>query len=108
MTDRQIKINLELKAIAQDFFQRETNGTSLITITKAKISRDLKQATIYITVLPDNKEEEALNFAKRARTDLRTDIKKKLRIRVIPNVDVLIDQGEKVRQEMDKQFRKIK
>lgn len=107
-TERQIKIGLTLRNIAQDFFQRESSGTSLITVTKAIISRDLKNTDIYITVLPKNKEDHALAFAKRMRTDLRTDIKNKLKIRTIPNVEIKIDEGEIARQMMDEVFRKAK
>lgn len=107
-TERQVKIGLTIRTIAQDFFQKESSGTSLITVTKADISRDLKNTTIFITVLPESKEEQALSFAKRMRPDIRTEIKKKLQIRTIPIVEVKIDQGEKARQIMDAAFKKIK
>ena len=101
-TERQIKIGLTLRNIAQTFFQKESSGT------KADISRDLKHTDIYITVLPKSKEAHALAFAKRMRTDLRTEIKKKLQIRTIPNVEIKIDEGEIARQMMDNVFRKAK
>lgn len=107
-TERQVKIGLQLRNIAQDFFQKESSGVSLITVTKANISRDLERSTIFITVLPENKEEQALSFARRMRTDLRTEIKNKLRIRKIPNVEIKIDDGEKARQIMDSLLRKNK
>lgn len=107
-TERQVKIGLQIRNIAQDFFQKESSGVSLITVTKANISRDLERSTIFITVLPENKEEQALSFAKRMRTDLRTEIKNKLRIRKIPNVEIKIDDGEKARQIMDKLLREQK
>ncbi len=105
-TERQIKIGLTLRNIAQTFFQKESSGTSLITVTKADISKDLKNTDIYITVLPKNKEAQALAFAKRMRTDLRTEIKNKLKIRTIPNVEIKIDEGELARQIMDEVLRK--
>jgi ribosome-binding factor A len=107
-SERQIKIGLAIRTIAQDFFQKESSGSSMITVTQATISKDLKQADIFITVLPENKESFALSFAKRMRSDLRTEIKKKLQIRVIPNVEVKIDEGEKVRQKMDTILRENK
>lgn len=107
-TERQVKIGLQIRNIAQDFFQKESSGVSLITVTKANISRDLERSTIFITVLPENKEEQALSFARRMRTDLRTEIKNKLRIRKIPNVEIKIDDGEKARQIMDKLLREQK
>lgn len=101
-TERQVKIGLQIRALAQDFFQKESSSISLITVTKANISRDLERSTIYITVLPESKETQALSFAKRMRTDLRTLLKNKLQIRKIPNVEIKLDEGEKARQIMDK------
>ena len=100
LTERQLKINQEIKKIAQNFFQRESSGSSLITVTDAQVSADLKNATIYITAIPESKEHAALDFAKRMRGDLRTDIKKKLPIRVIPFIEVEIDNGEHNRQKI--------
>jgi len=107
-SERQIKISLEIRSIAQNFFQKESSGTSLITVTDANISKDLKNTTIYITVMPEQKESQALSFAKRMRTDLRTELKNKLRIRTIPVVEIKIDEGEKARQTMDTILRKTK
>ena len=94
---RQIKIALELRKIAQDFFQKESSGISLMTVTKTSISRDLKTCTIYLTIFPDSKESQALAFAKRQRANLRTVIKEKLKIRTIPRVEIKLDLGEKAR-----------
>ncbi|MEA4910548.1 Ribosome-binding factor A [bioreactor metagenome] len=107
-TERQVKIGLQIRALAQDFFQKESSGVSLITVTKADISRDLERSNIYITVLPESKEAQALSFAKRMRSDLRTVLKNKLRIRKIPNVEIKLDEGEKARQIMDTLLREKK
>ncbi len=100
-SERQLKINEELKKIAQDFFQRNTSGQSMITVTSADVSKDLRQATVLITVMPLEKEKAVFDFAKRMRADLRTDIKKRLPIKVIPFVEIDIDEGEKMRQKLD-------
>jgi ribosome-binding factor A len=100
-TNRQKKIIEELKKVAQDFFQRNSSGKSMITVTNADVSKDLKNANIFITVLPESEEHSALDFAKRMRSDLRTDIKTRLPIKVIPFVEIEIDEGEKTRQRIE-------
>lgn len=100
-TQRQLKISEELKKVAQDFFQRNTNGAAMITVTSADISKDLRKANIFITVLPREKEKSATDFAKRMRTEMRTEIKKRLPIKIIPFVEINIDEGEKSRQVID-------
>ncbi len=101
MTLRQDRVSGVIMSLAAKFLQEESSGQSLITITSCDISPDLKQATIFITVLPVNSEEFALNFARRKRKELRNYIKKNTRMKVIPFVDVKIDLGEKNRQRID-------
>ena len=107
-SDRQLKVEQELLKIAQDFFQRESDRTSMITVTEANINPSFKNALIKISVFPENKRDQALIFCKRMAGDLRTDIKRRLPIRVIPHVDVEIDTGEIQRQYMDTKFKEIK
>ncbi len=107
-SQRQIQVGLELRSIAQDFFQRESSGLSLITVTRAEVSPDMRQGTIFITVLPEDKEEAAINFAKRMRSDLRHTIMKKMPVKVIPFLEVEIDYGEKNRQHIDELLHKAK
>ncbi len=86
---------------AADFFARESNYESLITVTRAEISPDLKNVTIYISVLPVEKEQNAIAFAKRVRTDFREYIKDKSALRYLPTIDFALDYGEKNRQRID-------
>ena len=83
-TLRKEKIAEQLRQYTAKFLEKESNRTSLITVTRCSVSSDLKQATIYITVLPEDKEKNALAFTKRKRSDLRTYIKKNLSLKYIP------------------------
>ena len=105
MTDRNDKVANAIKELAALFLERENNRTSLITVISATVSPDLKRATIFITVLPDSKEADALNFVKRQLKDLREFLKKNLSIKIIPFLDVAIDLGEKNRQKIDELLR---
>ena len=104
---RQKKLIQELKKVAQDFFQRQTNGKAMITVTSADYSPDMKNATVFITVMPEIYEEEAVGFAMRMRGELKTEIKKRMPIRIIPHVEVKLDLGEKHRQKIEDILRKI-
>ncbi len=105
---RQLQISLEILGIAQDFFQRESSGASLITVTRAEVSADMKHGTIFITALPESKEPAALDFAKRMRSELRHTVMKRLPVKVIPFFEIEIDYGEKNRQHVDELLRKEK
>lgn len=107
-TERQLKVEQQVLGLSQDFFQRESSGLSMITVTRAEVSRDMRHGTIFISVLPEDKEEAAINFAKRMRSDLRHYIMKRLPVRVIPFFEVEIDYGEKNRQHIDTLLREEK
>ncbi len=102
---RNEKIVNYIKELAAEFLGRENNRTSLITVTSATASSDLKRATIFITVLPNSKEKAALEFVKRKRGELREFFKKNMSIKIIPFVDIVIDLGEKNRQKIDELLR---
>ena len=105
MMERNEKVANFLKELAAQFLERENNNTSLITVTSCNVSPDLKRATIFITVLPETKENSALAFVKRRRKDLRDYFKKNMQTKVVPFVDVEIDLGEKNRQRIDELLR---
>ncbi len=101
MTERQQKVREELLKIAGEFISREANRNNLITATDASISPDLKQATVYISVFPNDNEQGALAFLKRHRNDFRSFLKQKISFKVLPFVDFKIDEGEKNRQRIE-------
>ena len=102
MTDnRSDRIVTIIKKAAAEFMQRESNGASLITITDVRLSNDEKYANILFTVLPEDKEEVALEFAKRMRSEFKQYIKAHTKLGRIPLFDFQIDLGEKHRQKID-------
>lgn len=98
MSERSLKLPLEIKRLAATFFEREANNQSLITITDCLMSPDMKRATVLFTVLPETKEAAALDFMRRKSGELRTYVMKNMRMRIIPFFEIEIDQGEKNRQ----------
>jgi len=105
MTQRNDKMANLIKELSAQFLNRENNKTSLITVTSCNTSPDLKRATIFITVLPDSKEHNALDFAKRKRGEMRDYLKKNMAVKTIPFIDIQIDKGEKSRQRIDELLR---
>ena len=86
---------------AADYFARESNYRSLITVTRAEITPDLKRVTVFLSVLPQSAETAALDFAKRARSEFRRTLTERTRLGRIPTIDFEIDYGEKNRQRID-------
>jgi len=95
------KLKDQIKKWAAIFLQRESSGASLITVTDVKISPEAKEATILFTVLPENKQDAALEFARRQLGEFREFICKKINTGRMPYFHFDIDRGEKHRQRID-------
>lgn len=102
---RKAKIEEQIREISAKFIERESNRTSIITVTGVSVFEKGRKATLYITVLPESGEESAVNFLKRKRPEIKEVIKKGLRINTIPFIDIEIDKGEKARQNIDNLLR---
>ncbi len=100
-TFRDEKLIDQIKKWAAEFLQRESNGASLITVTDVKLSNEAKEATILFTVLPDEKAEAALEFARRQLSDFREFMGQKVKAGRMPYFHFDIDRGEKHRQRID-------
>lgn len=98
---RQTQVAHAIAQMAGEFLARESNVKALITVTRATVSPTYKEVMVFISVLPEAMETQALKFAKRARTDFRAYIKNQGRLHPIPIVDFVIDLGEKNRQRID-------
>lgn len=102
MSKNTSKFNELIREMAGKFFVEEANSVnSLITVTKVESSPDRKNATIFFTVFPEDKEKPALDFAKRKRSEFKEYIKNESRLPRIPFVDFDIDYGERNRQNID-------
>ena len=91
----------EIKESAAMFIAREQGGMSLITVTRVMLSDDEKTCKVFVSILPKNKEAEALAFLKRKRGEMRDYIKEHIRMRATPFLDILLDRGEENRQRID-------
>lgn len=101
MSNRTEKFANLVRELSAEALARLDNHTSLITITSVSISPDLKNATLFISVMPREKEMAALHFIERNLGEIREHIKKNLETKVIPYLKVAIDLGEKNRQRID-------
>lgn len=90
-----------LREAAAEFLSRESNRRSLVTVTAVDLSEDGRRGRIFITVLPDDYEEQAVEFANRNRHEFGKFFESRVRGMRIPHVEFVIDRGEKMRQRLD-------
>ncbi len=100
-SDRQLKYGEMLRKFVSEHLTRESNRDALITVTRVDVSPDLKNATVFYTVIPESKKAAVDGFMLRQRKHLRNYIKKHAHTRTIPYFEVEYDLGEKNRQRLD-------
>lgn len=98
---RQIQVSETIAHRAADFLARESNRQSLVTVTRADVSPDLKNVTIFLSVMPETKENEVLHFARRNSTEFRNYLKQSSVLKFLPHIEFELDFGEKNRQRID-------
>lgn len=95
------KMSSLISKFAAEYFCIESNHDSLMTITRTDILDKGKRAIVFFTALPREKENEALEFAKRRQRDFRQFIMAKKSFGFAPKIDFAIDEGEHNRQRID-------
>ena len=66
---------------------------SLTTISEVEVSVDFKKATIWVSVIPGEAGEEALEILKKARGLLQYELGETLRVRILPRIEFALDKG---------------
>lgn len=102
MTRRQEKINSLIQKLAGEFILKEIKlKNTLITITRAEISSDIKSLKIFITVYPESGEKTALKELTKNQSEWQKFLASKFKARSLPRSEFLIDEGEKNRQKVE-------
>lgn len=101
MSHRQEQIQGQLLQLAGEFISHESNRDSLITATRADVAPNNSNAIIYITVLPEEKEQDVIHFLMRRGRDFRTFVRSKTNMKKLPYFEFKIDEGEKNRRRVD-------
>ncbi len=97
------RINEELKKeISQiiSFELKNPEATGLISVTKVKITPDLKYAKVYVSLLNSKNEEKTIEALKQSAGYIRMLIAKRINLRITPELvfekDDSIEYGMKI------------
>ena len=106
--DRHIRVINLIKEQAAQYIASEANTDPMITVTNATTSPDYRNVTIFITTIPEGREQDALIFLKRHGREMRRYIMKRTNLKIIPHFDFAVDHGERHRQRIDEIASEIK
>ncbi len=103
MSERLEKINATLHEYIGDLIQKELDYSQeyLITITRVDTSPDLKNATVFVSVLPDNRRGSAIELLSRSAGRIKSGLYKLMKTKNVPNLHFKIDEQEVFAQRVD-------
>jgi ribosome-binding factor A len=91
MTKKDDRIVSAIHTAAANFINRESNGKSLITVTKAELLHGERTARIFVSVFPPHETRAALDFLSRQEGAFRAFLKKEVKLPLHPHVMFLPD-----------------
>ena len=99
------RINEELKKEISHvitFELKNTNITGLISVTKVKITPDLRFARVYVSLLNSKSKTKTMADLQNAVGYIRGQIAKKINLRVTPDLQFELDESMEYGEKMDK------
>lgn len=111
-TNRVERVNAEFKREIYDVIKRKIKNpliTEMFSITKADVSKDLKNAKVYISVFSTNKEKATATFnaivadAKKIRFELAHS----MNMRTVPEINFINDDSMEYSQKISGLLNKI-
>ncbi|MBU8892716.1 MAG: 30S ribosome-binding factor RbfA [Bacteroidales bacterium] len=97
-TTRQNKIERLLQRDLGDIFQKGTNTVfkgKMVTVTTVRISPDLSNARIYLSLFPVKEKKEFIEYINGMAGQIRFDLGKRIRhqLRKVPELSFFIDDS---------------
>ena len=99
------RINEELKKEISHvitFELKNANITGLISVTKVKITPDLRFARVYVSLLNSKSKVKTMDGLQNASGYIRSQIARKINLRVTPDLKFELDESMEYGERMDK------
>ena len=79
-----------------------------VTVTGVDLTDDLKIARVYISCLDEKEKEVTLEILNSAKNFIRSEVGKRVRIKVLPSVEFRIDESLGYGDKIDRLLREIR
>lgn len=107
---RSQRLSILLREEIADIIMKRIKDPRLgfVTVTDVELSKDLKIARVFISVLNEADRDIALEILNSAKGLVRSEISKRMRIKSIPTFDFKIDRSIEHGSKIDRLLREIK
>ncbi|MDI6890744.1 MAG: 30S ribosome-binding factor RbfA [Thermodesulfovibrionales bacterium] len=78
-----------------------------ITVTGVDVTDDIKIARVYVSILKDEERKTTLEILNSAKSFMRSELSKRLRMKFIPSIEFRLDTSIEYGNRIDKLLREI-
>jgi len=78
----------------------DPRARGLISVTRVQLTRDLRQATVFVTIMPAEHETLTLHALRHAASHVRAQIGRQVELRQVPRLDFRVDESAKKEAEV--------
>jgi len=101
MKHREEKRSEYIRELIAEYVGRESNGSSLVTVTRFEMSDRGDIGTFYVSVMPETQEQAVTDFLTRHLSPIRQHVMSHIPSGRIPFLSLEIDHAEKLRRKID-------
>lgn len=106
------RINEEYKKALSQIISNEVRDpriTAMVSVTDVKVTNDLKQAKVYLSIFGKNKDEEKATFdaLKKARGFIRSRLSSEVNLRNTPELTLIVDSTIDYGMHIDELLRQV-
>ncbi len=105
--DRRDRFVPTLQKYVATFLEQAFSGDTIITVTRISVSKDLRKATIFVSIYPSERAQVVFEKIKGRARELRSYVKSHLESKIVPFFDFELDKGEENRQRVEELFRDL-
>jgi len=90
------------------YYKLKDPRLGFITVTGVDVTDDLKISVVYISVLKDEEKKSTIEILNSAKSFIRSELTKRLRMKFIPSVEFRLDPSIEYGSKIDKLLDEIK
>lgn len=109
MSRRTEQVNKLIKEEISQLLLRELEFPKgvIATVTRVKVSPDLKYAKIFVSIFPSGQGEKILEFLEKNASHLQFLLAKKIVMKFVPKISFVLDVTEEEAEKIEEIFKEI-
>jgi len=110
MSERILRVNQLIKRELSQILVREVDFPNdiLVTVTRVETTSDLKEAKVYVSVMPENRSSQALRALKMQIYEIQQRLNRRVEMKPIPKIKFVEEIKTKEAGRIEELLEKIK